>query len=62
MLGSCGLDASGSGYGQLAGSGEDCNELLGSKKVDMFLDGVTIFFRRRILLHGVSLPLVGWFL
>jgi hypothetical protein len=57
-VGSCGLDASSSGWGPVVGSCEHSNILTGSIKGGNFLTSwVTISFSRA-LLHGTSQLLV----
>jgi len=50
----CGVDASGSGQGLVAGSCVHRNETSASIKGEEFLDWVTISFSRRTLLHAVK--------
>jgi hypothetical protein len=54
-VGRCGVDASGSGYGLVAGSCQHGNEPSGSiKSGSCFASSVTISFSRRTVLRGVS--------
>lgn len=56
MMGGCGPDLSGSGYGLVAGSCEYCNEHSGPQNVGNYLtSSESIMLPRMILLHGLEL-------